>query len=418
MLNKNNERELAYIVIVDDVTPINGYDRVELAHVGGWTIVVGKGEFKKGDPAIYFEIDSKLPEVKPFTDMEFLSKKHYKIKTQKMCKSISQGLLMSAQNFGWSIKFSRFPDGGDVYIVDNDGNTHFPNDESRFLTAKLGVTYAIAEDNKRKSNVKVDKYAKMAKRHGKLFSKQPFRWLMKRNWGKRLLFVFFGRKRDNSGFPSWVVKTDEERIQNMTWILNDKELWIATEKVDGTSTTFTLKRGNGLFDKDEFIVCSRNVAFDTPQKAKDACWYNTNVYLEMAEKYGIREKMEQMLHMDFNDCDYITIQGETYGNGIQKRDYSMGNGEHNFMVFNFITSKDGRYGTLEMRDILEEGYGIPCVPVINEAYTLPDTVEELLDYVTGESVIDGGMREGIVFRSYDGKKSFKAVSNDYLLKYH
>ena len=418
MLNKNNERELAYIVIVDDVTPINGYDRVELAHVGGWTIVVGKGEFKKGDPAIYFEIDSKLPEVKPFTDMEFLSKKHYKIKTQKMCKSISQGLLMSAQNFGWSIKFSRFPDGGDVYIVDNDGNTHFPNDESRFLTAKLGVTYAIAEDNKRKSNVKVDKYAKMAKRHGKLFSKQPFRWLMKRNWGKRLLFVFFGRKRDNSGFPSWVVKTDEERIQNMTWILNDKEPWIATEKVDGTSTTFTLKRGNGLFDKDEFIVCSRNVAFDTPQKAKDACFYNTNVYLEMAEKYGIREKMEQMLHMDFNDCDYITIQGETYGNGIQKRDYSMGNGEHNFMVFNFITSKDGRYGTLEMRDILEEGYGIPCVPVINEAYTLPDTVEELLDYVTGESVIDGGMREGIVFRSYDGKKSFKAVSNDYLLKYH
>ena len=418
MLNKNNERELAYIVIVDDVTPINGYDRVELAHVGGWTIVVGKDEFKKGDPAIYFEIDSKLPEVKPFTDMEFLSKKHYKIKTQKMCKSISQGLLMSAQNFGWSIKFSRFPDGGDVYIVDNDGNTHFPNDESRFLTAKLGVTYAIAEDNKRKSNDKVDKYAKMAKRHGKLFSKQPFRWLMKRNWGKRLLFVFFGRKRDNSGFPSWVVKTDEERIQNMTWILNDKEPWIATEKVDGTSTTFTLKCGNGLFDKDEFIVCSRNVAFDTPQKAKDACWYNTNVYLEMAEKYGIREKMEQMLHMDFNDCDYITIQGETYGNGIQKRDYSMSNGEHNFMVFNFITSKDGRYGTLEMRDILEEGYGIPCVPVINEAYTLPDTVEELLDYVTGESVIDGGMREGIVFRSYDGKKSFKAVSNDYLLKYH
>ena len=96
----------------------------------------------------------------------------------------------------------------------------------------------------------------------------------------------------------------------------------------------------------------------------------------------------------------------------------MSNGEHNFMVFNFITSKDGRYGTLEMRDILEEGYGIPCVPVINEAYTLPDTVEELLDYVTGESVIDGGMREGIVFRCYDGKKSVKAVANDYLLKYH
>ena len=99
MLNKNNERELAYVVIIDAITPIEGYDRVELAHVGGWTIVVGKGEFKAGDPAIYFEIDSKLPEVEPFTNMEFLAKKHYKIKTQKMCKSISQGLLMSAVNF-------------------------------------------------------------------------------------------------------------------------------------------------------------------------------------------------------------------------------------------------------------------------------------------------------------------------------
>lgn len=45
MLNKNQERELAYLVKIDAVTPIPGYDRVELAHVGGWTIVVGKGEF-------------------------------------------------------------------------------------------------------------------------------------------------------------------------------------------------------------------------------------------------------------------------------------------------------------------------------------------------------------------------------------
>ena len=104
MLNKNNERELAYVVLVDKVTPIEGYDRVELAHVGGWTIVVGKGEFKRGDPAIYFEIDSKLPEVEPFTNMEFLVKKGYKVKTQRMCKSISQGLLMSASNFGWEIQ--------------------------------------------------------------------------------------------------------------------------------------------------------------------------------------------------------------------------------------------------------------------------------------------------------------------------
>ena len=105
MINaKTGERELCYLTRIDEVTPIPGYDRVELAHVGGWTIVVGKGEFKAGDPAIYFEIDSQLPEKPPFSDMEFLASKHYKIKTQKMCKSISQGLLMSVTQFGWEIQ--------------------------------------------------------------------------------------------------------------------------------------------------------------------------------------------------------------------------------------------------------------------------------------------------------------------------
>ena len=406
MLNKNNERELAYVVIIDDITPIEGYDRVELAHVGGWTVVVGKGEFKAGDPAIYFEIDSKLPEVEPFTNMEFLAKKKYKVKTQKMCRRISQGLLMSAANFGW-----RIVEGGNYAIVDNNGNYHRVDEESRFLTKQLGVTYAVAEDNTRKA-ASADKYKKMAQRHGKLFSKQPFRWLMKRTWGKKLLFVFFGKKKDKkSEWPSWVAKTDEERIQNMPWILKDKEPWIATEKIDGTSTTFTLKRGNG-FKKDEFYICSRNVVFDKPDKA---CYYDTNVYIEMAEKYDIYNKMKNLLN-HFTDCDWITIQGETYGAGIQKRDYHIT--DHNFMAFNFITSKEGRWGTEKMVELLQKLMGIPCVPIIDTNFILPDTVEELLEYATNHSVLDNDLREGIVFRSKDGSKSFKAVSNEYLMKYH
>jgi len=51
--------------------------------------------------------------------------------------------------------------------------------------------------------------------------------------------------------------------------------------------------------------------------------------------------------------------------------------------------------------------------------TLPDTVKEVMAYVDGDpSMIDGGMREGIVFRNSDATKSFKAVSNEYLIKYH
>ena len=250
MLNKNNERELAYVVIVDNVTPIEGYNRVELAHVGGWTIVVGKGEFHPGDPAIYFEIDSKLPEIEPFTNMDFLAKKHYKIKTQRMCKSISQGLLMSAANFGW--KIAEDIDNINYAIIDKNGIYHRTDDESRFLTAELGITYNEPGDNERKA-ASADKYKKMAQRNGKLFSHQPFRWLVKREWGKKLLFIFFGKKKDRRNWLAWVAKTDEERVQNMPWILKDKNPWIATEKIDGTSTTFTIKRGKG-FKR----LCGRN----------------------------------------------------------------------------------------------------------------------------------------------------------------
>ena len=49
---------------------------------------------------------------------------------------------------------------------------------------------------------------------------------------------------------------------------------------------------------------------------------------------------------------------------------------------------------------------------------MPDTVDEVLTYANGESAIDGGMREGIVFRDMNGDLSFKAVSNPFLLKYH
>jgi hypothetical protein len=408
MLNKNNERELAYVVIVDAVTPIKGYDRVELAHVGGWTVVVGKGEFHAGDPAIYFEIDSQLPEVEPFTNMEFLAKKHYKIKTQKMCKSISQGLLMSVAQFGWEIQ----ADGSVWDPGAGDHGRHDLNDESRFLTKELEVTYAVPEDNKRKAN-SADKYKKMAQRHPKLFRNKVIKWLMNRGWGRTLLFFFFGKKKDKkSGWPAWVTKTDEERIENLPYLFNEKGTWIATEKIDGTSTTFTLKRGKGLFKKNEFFVCSRNVVFDKPDKK---CFYENNVYTEMAEKYDIENKLTALL-AEHPEWDWVTIQGETYGQSIQKRDYHMN--IHDFAAFNFITSTEGRWDSVKMNELLSQ-IGVPCVPILNEAYILPDNLDKLRAYVDSEkSKIDHDMREGIVFREPGGGRSFKCVSPTFLLCFH
>lgn len=420
MLNKNGERELAYVVKIDAIEPIVGSDNCEAAVVGGWRVMVRKGTFKPNDLAVYFEIDSKVDTTKP--EFAFLEKKGGKIKTQRYTFGgkglmISQGLLMAPSDFGWTVE-----ECGDknlsetVYkeIVTNDNVCHTDFDETRFLTKELGVTYAVEEDNSRKA-ASVDKYKKMAGRHPNLFKKPWARWMMKRQWGRKVMFFFFGKKKDKkTGWPAWVTKTDEERVQNMPWILNDKSPWIATEKIDGTSTTFTMRRGKKKLigrDKNEFYVCSRNVVFDKPDKQ---CYYDSNVYLEMADKY----KMEAVLatYLDTRpEVEWVTIQGETYGEGIQKRDYSLKG--HDFMAFNLIDSVRGRWNSVEAKSVCS-AYGIPWVPILNENFILPDTVDELLTIATGESICDHGMREGLVFRSQDGTKSFKAVSNEFLLKYH
>lgn len=415
MLNENGQRELCYVVKVDDIKPIEGRDKVESAIVGGWTVMVRKGQFQPGDLGIYFEIDSKVPEKEPFM---FLEGKHFKIKTQKYAikdengnklgQYWSQGLLMSAADFGWEIK--RTPEND--YISRGDE----PNSgllEGDFLTAELGVVYADADDNKRKAK-SADKYKLMAQRRPNLFKKKWAQWMMRRNWGKKVMFFFFGKKRDKRGdWPSWVVKTDEERVQNMSWILQDKSEWFATEKIDGTSTTFTMK---GFGRKRKFYVCSRNVVFDKPDKK---CFYETNVYTEMAEKYDIENVLSDLMKILSKDVNFITIQGETYGEGVQKRDYSLKG--HDFMAFNVILGfKDGSTSRLnpeEMTHLLNY-YSIPCVPIVDAHFVLPDTVEELLDIATDKSIVDGGMREGLVFRSVDGAQSFKAVSNEFLMKYH
>lgn len=421
MLNKNSERELAYAVYVDAIEPIEGKDRVECARVGGWTCMVPKGSMKPGEPAIYFEIDSKLPEVEPF---KFLEKRHYKIKTQKFKAGeghfFSQGLLMAASDFGWNIELTPYEKGiGSVNcIVDNEGNKYIPETDSAFLTKKLGVTYADAEDNKRKGKG-VDKYKVMAGRHPKLFQNAIIKFLYKKPWGKRILFFFLGKKSDKKKeWPAWVVKTDEERVQNLTHMLEEysKEQWYFTEKIDGTSTTFTIKKNKKKF---EFFVCSRNVVMNLPNKKKN-CYYEAtdgNVYLEMAEKYHMEDVLTSLINEDFAGAEFITVQGETYGGTIQKRKY--GN-EHDLAVFNVIIgNKDGTTTRLNPEDgkAIMAKYGVPYVPVLGLG-DIPATCEEILALAGGASKIDGLPREGLVFRTIDGKKSFKAVDNEFLAKYH
>jgi len=399
MLNKKGNRELAYVVKIDAIEPIVGSDNCEAAVVGGWRVMTRKGTFKAGDKAVYFEIDSKVPETEIFA---FLAPKHYKVKTQKYTFGgkglmISQGLLMSFEDFGWSI---------DAYEVGD------------FLTEILGVKYSVVEDNKRKASV--DKYKRMAQRHAKLFKTNKLvQWLYARTWGKKLLFLFLGNKRDKKAafWPSWVVKTDEERVQNLPQLFPpDDTEWFVTEKVDGTSTTFTMKKRRRK--KYDFYVCSRNVCFDKPEK-EDKLFYETNVYTEMALKYDIEKVLYKILYetpglSEF--LDFVTIQGETYGKSVQKRDYHMTGID--FMAFNLIYG-DKQFGSRrlnprEMTDVLTQ-YKIPCVPILDENFKLPNTIDEMVAYADGKSVIDNDYREGVVLRTYDATNSFKAVSNIYLI---
>lgn len=232
-------------------------------------------------------------------------------------------------------------------------------------------------------------------------------------WPKTFKTVYDLEIEDNHNFISEDIVV--HNCQNLPQLFpGDETKWIVTEKIDGSSTTFTYRRKG---KSKGFFVCSRNVCFDTPAKA-EKCYYDTNIYLEMAEKYNIEEKLKDILEQYGEKYDFVTLQGETYGEGVQKRTYGLRG--HDFMAFNLIFGNDinnqYRVNSEKMKAILL-GYEIPSVPILDTNYQLPQTCDDLLTFSEGESQIDGKTREGIVLRTQDGESSFKAVSNRFLLEY-
>lgn len=391
MLDKNGERMLAYTVTIDSITPIEKADNIELAHVGGWNVIIRKHEFNAGDMAVFFEIDSLLPETEW---SEFLRPKKFKVKTYKIGKFnvVSQGLLLP---------MSILPD-NKTYSVHDD------------VTKLLGIKYYVAEDNARKAKSNPDaKYNNMCARNSKLAKKKWWKWLMKRACGRKLLFVFFGRKKDNpKNWPVWVKKTDEDRIENVMFMLEDKNPYVVTEKIDGTSTTFFLDLTGR---KPDFGVCSRNVRqMDADQKnfVSDMSGIG-NVYWEMAFKYDVENALKDIAKK--HNYKHVVLQGETYGESVQGNKYKLD--ERRFAAFNLIFDGE-RLGSVEAKKILAE-YDIPFVPIVDDSYILPDAddFEEFKQSADGKSVINKKcLREGFVYRSQDGQKSFKNVSRKFLLK--
>ena len=388
----NDKRALAYVVTIDEIKPIEGYDRVEYARTNGWWVIIGKHDnLHVGDKCVYFEVDSKVnAEDERFA---FLEKRNYKIKTQKMCKVISQGLLMP---------LSLFPELGDA-----DVNTD--------VTEDLKVTYAVDEDNARKGG-KIDpnaKYRSMAARHNKIFKKPWARWMMKREWGRKIMFLIFGKKKDNPRtFPThfpFVHKTDEERCENMPWVLGYERPLVVTEKLDGTSSTYILERKKR--NKFEFYVLSRNVR---QADEKQECYHDHNIYWDMAFKYDIEKHLRGYLD-EHPDCPYVCIQGESVGS-VQGNPLKLN--EDDFYCFNFIDGRVGRVDSVTGKEIVE-AWGIKWVPILDTHYMMPNDMEEFKQFATAKSVVNPEvMREGIVLRDPVNDFSFKNVSREYLLKHN
>ena len=388
----NDKRALAYVVTIDEIRPIEGYDRVEYARTNGWWVIINKADnLSVGDKCVYFEVDSK---VNPLDErFAFLEKRDYRIKTIKMCKVYSQGLL---------IPLSNFPELGDL-----DVNTD--------VTDALKVIYYVPADNERKANTPDSnaKYKSMAARHPKLAKQKWFRWLMRRGWGRKFLFVFFGKKKDTpKGWPThfpFIHKTDEERCENLPQMLGHPNPLIVTEKLDGTSTTFILERkGKKKF---EFYVLSRNVR---QKDEKQSCYHDHNIYWDMAFKYDVENKLREYLD-DHPNLTYVCIQGESVGS-VQGNPLKLD--EDDFYAFNFIDSINGRWASDVASVEVKNKLGIKWVPILDTHFMMPNDMEEFKQMATAKSAVNPAvMREGIVLRDPATDFSFKNVSREYLLKH-
>lgn len=362
-------RKLASIQKIALISPIQGADRIEVASILGWECVVSKADnFKPGDLCVYFEIDSILPSNNPaFT---FMEARHYRIKTIRLKKQVSQGLVMP------------------LSILPNNLSVS----EGLDVTELLGVTKHETDDS-------VDSIDSKAKKHGKLF-KFMLRFAFIRRIIKHL--------NKSVSWPAWVSKTDEDRIQIKPSILErfKNEVFYVTEKVDYQSASFFI-RGHkflGLFNHRVFGVCSRNVW----RKHKNLA----SQFWKIAEKYRI----EEILRFYKDD---LTIQGELGDINIQKNKYELMGPE--FWVFNIINNKTGYHFDLNEMLAFCDKHGLKFVPVLDCNFKLKNTTKEMVEYSRGKSVINPKIqREGVVIRLIkDGEKlqSFKVINPDFLLKY-
>lgn len=332
-------RKMATIRKIDNVRPIEGADAIECAVVGGWTVVIKKGEYQPGDLAVYCEVDSWIPtEIAPFLSKgkeprEFEGVKGERLRTVKLRGQLSQGLLLKPADVMDAKQFTLAGLGGDVSELLNIKKYEPP------LPAELaGVAAGL--------------------------------------------------------FPSWMPKTDQERIQNLSAELDQwRELeFEVTEKLHGSSMTVFLKDGQAG-------VCSRN--YELRETDSNTLW-------RVARDQGLIEGL-QALGRD------LALQGELIGFGLNGNQYKLSKQE--FHLFDIYDIAAGRYLNAQERQEIAAQLRIPHVPVVSTEQVGDRSIAELLAAAEGRSQLNGSPREGLVYKcTSDTAVSFKVISNAWLLK--
>lgn len=381
------ERKLATIRKISAIDPIPDADAIEVATVDGWKIVVKKGEYQVDDLVVYVEIDSFIPtELAPFLSKgkeprEYNGVKGERLRTVKLRGQISQGLILPL--FGYQT----------VNVAERTVENH-PGLIEKFATYEnvANRPYPVWIENITEEEFYIMPDGRC---DSFIYEIDLSERLGIQKYEAPIPACLAGTVRGN--FPSFIPKTDQERIQNLSkkFELFKQYIWEITEKLDGSSCTF-------YFNNGDFGVCSRNLDLKED--------YN-NTFWKMAAKYDVETNMEKY-------GKNLAIQGEIIGEGIQGNPYKI-QGQR-FFVFDIYDIDNGVYYQALERKLICGLMELEHVPTIIPGYKLPEefSVDNVLQMAEDKSKLNEKTeREGIVFKCIENPDlSFKAISNRFLLK--
>lgn len=427
MFVKEDTRELARIVQIDKLLPIPKADRLEIAVVGGWEVVVQKNTHQVGEAVVYFEIDAAIPlEHELWKDFEKL---YLTVRTDKKTKeqfaAIKSIRLRGALSQGLVLPMS--------YLVDTPAEGA---KVGKNVTDLLGVLKYVSPAE--------------AKLYAQADSELDEGWSFSALLGRLRKWVTKGIVQHGQiPFPRGHAKSDEERVQNLKGFYEqmveqggDAE---ATIKFDGESTTF-------YTDLDTFNVgvASRNHALrvqDVPYTKEESrrvfisdwirfIWRRMRGaevfrptwklgYLAQSmpsvayfHRNGIGVRLAS-LNIDssmlpFVNGRLIAIQGEMIGPGFNKNKEGAKNVE--FYMYRAYLNGNLICTPSQSRQIAYQ-LGVNYMPVIDANLKLPANMKDLLKLADGPGHFDPKRkREGIVIKDNATGKSFKVVSNAWLEK--